>query len=91
MRMQPIPESKFCVAPSAAGCGRFRCRIGTLTALGTVYSQMLLIDARHVNSARTQRLPDSIVDQVNSLQDVPASIKEVYGDQQVAARSSVRS
>jgi len=63
----------------------------TLTALGTVYSQMLLIDARDVNSARTQRLRDSIVDQVNSLQDVLASIEEVYGDQQVAAQSSARS
>lgn len=63
----------------------------TLTALGTVYSQMLLIDARDVNSARTQRLRDSIIDQVNSLQDVLASIEEVYGDQQVAAQSSARS
>ncbi len=62
----------------------------TLTALGTVYSQMLLIDARDVNSPRTQRLRDSIVDQVNSLQDVLASIEEVYGDQQVAAQSSPR-
>ncbi len=63
----------------------------TLTALGTVYSQMLLIDARDVNSAKTQRLRDSIVDQVNSLQDVLASIEEVYGDQQVATQSSARS
>jgi hypothetical protein len=63
----------------------------TLTALGTVYSQMLLIDARDVNSARTQRLRDSIVDQVNSLQDVLASIEEVYGDRQVATQSSAKS
>ena len=63
----------------------------TLTALGTVYSQMLLIDARDVNSAKTQRLRDSIVDQVNSLQDVLSSIEEVYSDQQAVTRVSAKS
>ena len=42
----------------------------TLTALGTVYSQMLLIDARDVNSARTQRLRDNITEQMAGLNDV---------------------
>lgn len=50
----------------------------TLTALGTVYSQMLLLDARDVDSAKTQRLRDSITDQVNSLQDIQSSLDEVY-------------
>ncbi len=54
----------------------------TLTALGTVYSQMLLIDARDVNSAKTQRLRDSISDQVTSLQDMLTSLDEVYSSQQ---------
>lgn len=59
----------------------------TLTALGTVYSQMLLIDARDVNSAKTQRLRDNIADQVNSLQDVLSSLDEVYDSQRtVSAR-----
>ncbi len=50
----------------------------TLTALGTVYSQMLLVDARDVDSSKTQRLRDNILDQVRSLQDVLTSMDEVY-------------
>lgn len=50
----------------------------TLTALGTVYSQMLLVDAKEVDSSKTQRLRDSILDQVNSLNDVLSSMDEVY-------------
>jgi hypothetical protein len=52
----------------------------TLTALGTVYSQMLLVDARDVDSSKTQRLRDSILDQVNSLNDVLSSMDEVYSE-----------
>ena len=57
----------------------------TLTSLGTVYSQMLLLDARDVDSARTQRLHDSIADQVAALQDIQSSLDEVYeaGSKQV--------
>lgn len=50
----------------------------TLTALGTVYSQMLLVDARDVDSAKTQRLRDNISDQVNSLNDVLSAMDDVY-------------
>jgi hypothetical protein len=50
----------------------------TLTALGTVYSQVLLLDARDVDSAKTQRLRDNIADQVASLQDIQSSLDEVY-------------
>jgi hypothetical protein len=50
----------------------------TLTALGTVYSQMLLLDARDVDSAKTQRLRDSIADQLASLTDIQSSLDEVY-------------
>lgn len=52
----------------------------TLTALGTVYSQMLLVDARDVDSSKTQRLRENILDQVHSLQDVLTSMDEVYGN-----------
>ena len=51
----------------------------TLTALGTVYSQALLIDARDVNSGRAQRLQENITEQVAGLQDMLSSIDEVYG------------
>jgi hypothetical protein len=50
----------------------------TLTALGTAYSQVLLLDARDVDSAKTQRLRDNIADQVASLQDIQSSLDEVY-------------
>lgn len=50
----------------------------TLTALGTVYSQMLLLSAREVDSGKAQRLRESISEQVHSLQDVLDSMEEVY-------------
>lgn len=67
----------------------------TLTALGTVYSQMLLVDARDVDSSKAQRLRDSIVDQVNSLHDVLVSMDEVYAgdalDQAARGRANMAS
>ena len=53
----------------------------TLTALGTVYSQVLLIDAGDVSSSKTQRLRENIMEQVSSLQDVITSMDEVYNAQ----------
>jgi hypothetical protein len=50
----------------------------SLSALGTVYSQILLIGAREVDSGRTQRLREDIREQVASLQDMVESINEVY-------------
>jgi hypothetical protein len=49
----------------------------TLSALGTVYAQMQLIDAKDMDSARTQRLQDDIRDEVMSLQDTISAIDEV--------------
>jgi hypothetical protein len=50
----------------------------TLTALGTVYSQILLVDAKDVDSARAQRLSEDVAEQVQGLQDVLSSVDEVY-------------
>jgi hypothetical protein len=50
----------------------------SLAALGTVYSQILLMGAREVDSGRAQRLREDIRQQVLSLQDVVDSINEVY-------------
>ena len=63
----------------------------TLTALGTVYSQMLLVDARDVDSNKAQRLRDNIAEQVNSLQDVITSMDEVYGTQSDRGRTNMAS
>ncbi len=63
----------------------------TLTALGTVYSQMLLVDARDVDSNKAQRLRDNIAEQVNSLQDVISSMDEVYSGKDERMRTNVSS
>lgn len=50
----------------------------SLAALGTLYSQVLLIGAREVDSGRTQRLREDIRQQVLRLQDMIDSINAVY-------------
>ena len=51
---------------------------GTLTAMGTIYSQLLLINVKDVDSGRAQRLREGITEQVKQLQDVASSMDEVY-------------
>jgi len=50
----------------------------SLAALGTVYSQLLLIGAKDVDSDRAQRLQDDIQGEVLALQDLVDSLNEVY-------------
>ncbi|MEZ4674646.1 MAG: hypothetical protein R2932_10445 [Caldilineaceae bacterium] len=52
----------------------------SLTALATVYSQVQLIDAQSINSGRAERLQADISEQVARLNDLVASINEVYGN-----------
>ena len=51
----------------------------TLTALGTVYSQILLVSAKDIDSGRAQRLREDISDQVAALQSLQTTLDEVYG------------
>jgi len=51
----------------------------TLTALGTVYSQLQLIEAKDIDSGRAQRLRQDIADQVAALQSLQETLDEVYG------------
>jgi len=51
----------------------------TLASLGTVYSQFQLIGARKLSGAGARRLSEDIHDQVQGLQDIVASMNEVYG------------
>jgi hypothetical protein len=54
----------------------------TLSALGTVYAQVQLIDTKgEVDSSRTQRLQSEIHDEVASLQDMISAIDEVQSYQ----------
>ncbi len=50
----------------------------SLAALGTVYSQLLLIGSKDVDSDRADRLRSDIGDQVTALQDIVESLNEVY-------------
>jgi hypothetical protein len=59
----------------------------TLSALGTVYAQVQIIDASKVDSARTQRLQQDIREEVLSLQDAIAAIDEVQHYERGAASS----
>ena len=57
----------------------------SLSALGTVYSQMLLIGSKDVDSDRADRLRDDIRGQGLALQDIVESLTEVYGNAGAAA------
>jgi hypothetical protein len=50
----------------------------TITAMGTVYSQMMLLGSRDIASGRAQRLQQDVDDQVQALQDVVHTMDEVY-------------
>jgi hypothetical protein len=50
----------------------------SLAALGTVYSQLLLIGTNDVDSDRADRLRDDIQGEVLALQDIVDSLNEVY-------------
>ena len=50
----------------------------SLAALGTVYSQTLLVGSKDVDSDRAERLRDDIRDEVGALQDIVESLNEVY-------------
>ena len=50
----------------------------TLSALATVYSQLLLMSAQDLDSARSQRIGESIREQVASLDDLLGTMNEVY-------------
>lgn len=50
----------------------------TLSAIGTVYMQIVLIGSKDVNSSRAQRLQQDMVEQVRALQDTSTAMDEVY-------------
>ena len=50
----------------------------SLTALATIYSQVQLIDAQSIGSGRAERLQSDIQEQVARLNDLVASINDVY-------------
>jgi len=82
-QMQDIYEAKRAQMESLKNLqdtmGRARLQMdSTLTALGTLYSQMLLIGVKDIDSGRAQRLRDDIAEEVKGLHDVVAAMDEVY-------------
>lgn len=51
----------------------------TVAALGTIYAQVQLLDAKDVDSRRTQRLRQDIRDEVLSLKDTIEALDDVQG------------
>jgi len=50
----------------------------SLTHLGTVYSQTMLVDAKDIDRARARRLRQEIVDEVTELNDILVAMDDVY-------------
>lgn len=59
---------------------RARLRLeNTITAMGTIYTQTMLVGAKDIDSGRARRLRQEIGDEVNELGDVLSAMDEVYG------------
>jgi hypothetical protein len=50
----------------------------TLASMGTVYSQLLLMDAKDIDSGRYQRLRDDIAEEVKGLHEIVEAMDDVY-------------
>ena len=50
----------------------------TLSAIGTVYMQIVLIGSKDVSSSRAQRLQQEMAEQIRALQDTSSAMDEVY-------------
>ena len=50
----------------------------TMTALGTIYSQTMLVGAKDIDSGRAKRLRQDIDSEVSELDDVLLAMDEVY-------------
>jgi methyl-accepting chemotaxis protein len=50
----------------------------TLAAMSTVYTQVVLLGAKDVNSSRAQRLQEGMTEQISALEDISTTMDEVY-------------
>jgi hypothetical protein len=50
----------------------------TLSAMSTVYTQVVLLGAKDVDSSRAQRLQQDMTEQIRTLEDIGATMDEVY-------------
>ncbi len=62
-----------------AAMERARLRLeNTITAMGTIYTQTMLVGAKDIDSGRAKRLRQEIGEEVNELGDVLSAMDEVY-------------
>src|SRR5690606_5102090 len=58
---------------------RARLRLeNTITSMGTIYTQTMLVGAKDIDSGRAKRLRQEIGEEVNELGDVLSAMDEVY-------------
>lgn len=50
----------------------------TLSTMGTIYTQVALLGSKDVDSSRAQRLQEDMTEQVQTLEDLSATMDEVY-------------
>ena len=50
----------------------------TLSAMSTVYTQVILLGAKDVDSSRAQRLQQDMTEQIRTLEDIGTTMDEVY-------------
>jgi hypothetical protein len=50
----------------------------TLSSMSTVYTQVVLLGAKDVDSSRAQRLQQDMTEQIHTLEDIGATMDEVY-------------
>jgi hypothetical protein len=50
----------------------------TLSAMSTVYTQVVLLGAKDVDSSRAQRLQQDMTEQISALEDIGTTMDEVY-------------
>lgn len=55
----------------------------TMSALGTIYSQTMLVDAKDIDSGRAKRLRQEIGEEVQELDNVLLAMDEVYASSQL--------
>ena len=53
----------------------------TITAMSTIYSQSLLLDAKDIDNSRYRRLQQEISEEVNELSDILHAMDDVYGEE----------
>ncbi len=57
----------------------------TLASMGTIYSQLQLLEAKDLDQARASRLSDDIDEQVQRLNDVLTAMEETYQERSLAS------